>query len=85
LDINYQINKDNETALLAAACSGDLPIVKLLLKDTRTDLNTVNKAGKTAICLAASNGHFTVVIELLQDPRLLCDPEYIAMAGNKLT
>jgi hypothetical protein len=83
LDINCQTNKDNETALSAAACSGDLPIVRLLLKDTRTDLNAVNKAGETAIWLAASNGHFTVVMELLRDSRLCYDAEYLAMAGNK--
>jgi ankyrin repeat protein len=82
LDINCQRNKDNETALLAAAYSGDLPIVRLLLKDTRTDLNAVNKAGKTAIWLAASNQHFTVVMELLRDSRICCDAEYIVMAGN---
>jgi ankyrin repeat protein len=57
--------------------------VRLLLKDTRIDINAVNKAGKTAIWLAASNGHFIVVIELLRDSRLCCDAEYIAIAGNK--
>jgi ankyrin repeat protein len=83
LNINSQTNKKNETALSAAAYSGDLSIVRLILKDTRTDLNTVNKAGKTAIWLAASKGHSAVVVELLRDPRIYCDPKYPVIAGNR--
>jgi ankyrin repeat protein len=49
VDINYRNNKDSETALLAAAGSGDLHTVKLILEDPRTDLNAIDKSGKTTI------------------------------------
>lgn len=51
MDINYQNNKDSETALLVVASSGDrgLYLIKLILEDSRTDPNTIDKLGKTAI------------------------------------
>ncbi|KAJ6056969.1 hypothetical protein N7460_000291 [Penicillium canescens] len=78
VNINCRNNKESETALSAAAGSGDLHTVKLILRDARTDLNAVDKSGKTAIWHADSKGHLQVVKELLKDPRLSCDPESIA-------
>ncbi|KAJ5471530.1 hypothetical protein N7530_008887 [Penicillium desertorum] len=85
VDINCRNNKDGETALSAAAGSGDrdLHIVKLILEDSRTDPNAVDKSGKTAIWHADSKGHLQVVKELLKDPRLLCDlTNILSVAGN---
>ncbi|CAG7976793.1 unnamed protein product [Penicillium salamii] len=75
VDINCRNNKDGETALSAAAGSGDqgLHLVKLILEDSRTDPNAVDKSGKTAIWHADSKGHLQVANELLKDPRLRCD------------
>ncbi|KAJ5202950.1 hypothetical protein N7449_005029 [Penicillium cf. viridicatum] len=85
VDINCRNNKDGETALSAAAGSGDrdLHLVKLILEDSRTDPNAVDKSGKTAIWHADSKGHLQVANELLKDPRLRCDLKSIAsVAGN---
>lgn len=85
VDVNCRNNKDGETALSAAAGSGDrdLHIVKLILEDSRTDPNAMDKAGKTAIWHADSKGHLQVVKELLKDPRLRCNLKCIAsVAGN---
>ncbi|CAG8065482.1 unnamed protein product [Penicillium nalgiovense] len=85
VDINCRNNKDGETALSAAAGSGDreLHLVKLILEDSRTDPNAVDKSGKTAIWHTESKGHLQVANELLKDPRLRCDlKSIVSVAGN---
>lgn len=85
MDINCQNNKNGETALSAAARFGDqdLHILKLILEDSRTDLNAVDKSGKSAIWHANSKGHVQVVNELLKDPRLHSDLTYVPSAVGK--
>ncbi|KAI2732957.1 hypothetical protein DTO013E5_10234 [Penicillium roqueforti] len=82
LDINSRNNKDGQSALSAAAGSGYLHIVKLILEDSRTDLNAVDKSGKSSMWHADSNGHHQVVEEFLKDPRLCVDLKSIASAAG---
>lgn len=59
MGINCQNNENGETALLAAARFGDqdLYILKLILEDSRIDLNAMDKSGKSAIWHANSKGY----------------------------
>ena len=54
------------TALDRAARNGHLEIARLLLLQSRADVDRVTSAGRTALHLAAKNGHLEVARLLLQ-------------------
>lgn len=64
LDINSQDEIGN-TALMAAAYSGDLHLVKCLLSKNQVAVNIKNHDGDTALIYAAENGYSEVVATLL--------------------
>jgi ankyrin repeat protein len=65
IDVNA-VDWDGLTALIAAAASGHVDIVKTLIKDFSADVNLQDKDGITALMEASIMGHTKVVELLLQ-------------------
>ncbi|GIJ91861.1 hypothetical protein Asppvi_010836 [Aspergillus pseudoviridinutans] len=66
LDINAQTYQ-KESALSLAARYGHLQVVDAILRDPRTDRNSIDDQGRTALWWAAYEGQTTVVGRLLED------------------
>ena len=58
------------TAIHAAVQEGRTPILTLLLRDDRFDVNAVNSQGSTALFAAAMAGQAVAVAKLLAHPRI---------------
>jgi ankyrin repeat protein len=62
-------HRNFQTALHWACRQGNLHVVKLLLADSRVEVNPCTKAGFTPFGLAVQQGHLAIVEELLACPR----------------
>ena len=63
-------DRDGKTPLCVAAWNGHLNVVKLLLKNIRTDVNKSDMVGRTPLHLASHRGHGEIVEALLKDNRI---------------
>lgn len=64
-DINSHDMKSGRTILHYAAQSRNLPLLEIILKDQRVEVNAMDYDGNTAIAIAAGKGHKLVVMKLL--------------------
>ena len=64
------VDRDGKTPLCVAAWNGHLNVVKLLLKNIRTDVNKSDMVGRTPLHLASHRGHGEIVETLLKDNRI---------------
>ena len=61
-----QTDKDGNTAIIGAAFSGHLEIVKFLLEDCHADIDLKNNIGCSALWIAAGYGHVHILEYLIQ-------------------
>lgn len=61
---------EHQTPLSVASRHNRLEAVRLLMDDTRVDVNSIDRTGRTALSLAAGYGHVSVVRALLDDTRV---------------
>ncbi|OMO97348.1 hypothetical protein COLO4_14687 [Corchorus olitorius] len=69
-------DKEQNTALHQAVQFGSHRVVRLLLKEEPTLLNSVNTSGETPLYLAARRGDFRLMAEMLDDTNGSCWPPW---------
>jgi len=77
-DVNIQSVEAQQTALMLAACHGQLKSCKLLL-ECGADINASDEEGSTALMCAAEIGDVEIVKLLLSNPN--CDPKLADQDG----